>query len=158
MLKPLQAPPKKGDLIAGKFQVESVIGTGGMGFVVAARHLQLAERVAVKMLRFDKKSSKGLERMLREARACARLRGEHVARVMDCGVLDDGRPYVAMELAQGRNLAHELAAGGAASIETAVDYVLQVCEALAQAHAIGIVHRDIKPSNLVLTQRTDGSP
>jgi serine/threonine protein kinase len=151
--------PPRGTILAGKYEVESVLGVGGMGLVLAARHLQLDERIAIKMLRDDAALAPELvERFLREAQAAARLKSEHVARVDDVGTLPDGKPFMVMELLEGLDLGRWLQEAGRIARPHAVDLVLQVCDALAEAHANGIVHRDIKPSNLFVTTRRDGSP
>ncbi|HEY0479475.1 MAG TPA: protein kinase [Kofleriaceae bacterium] len=148
-----------GDLIAGKFQIERVIGRGGMGCVVAAMHVHLGQRVALKFLLPEMAVDRGVvERFLREARASAQLRSEHVCRVSDVGLLDDGSPYFVMELLEGRDLASLLAERGPFPVPTIVDYVVQACLGLAEAHAAQIVHRDLKPANLFLTSRPDGTP
>ncbi|AUX44128.1 protein kinase [Sorangium cellulosum] len=150
---------REGQVLAGKFRVERVIGAGGMGVVVAATHLQLEERVAIKLLLPSATQSHTLaERFVREARAAAKIKSEHVARVMDVGTLDSGTPYMVMEFLSGSDLADAVRAGGPMPPQAAVEYVLQACEALAEAHAAGIVHRDLKPANLFLTRRADGSP
>jgi Tol biopolymer transport system component len=157
---PAGAPiAREGDVLLGKYRVEGVIGAGGMGVVVAATHLQLETRVAIKLLR-PGKGPAGLAaaRLLREARAAARIEGEHVARVLDVEALDAGTPCIVMERLDGRDLGAELLARGPLPVGDAVDDVLQACEAVAAAHAAGIVHRDLKPSNLFLTARADGSP
>jgi serine/threonine-protein kinase len=147
-----------GDVLAQKYRVESVLGRGGMGYVVAANHTQLDRRVAIKLLapQFCE-SDEAVARFVREARACVRIQGEHVARVLDVGMLESGAPFMVMELLEGQDLAGELRARGKLSVEDAVEYILQVCEALAEAHALGIVHRDLKPANLFKTRRGDGS-
>lgn len=148
-----------GDILAGKYRVERVLGRGGMGYVIAARHTQLDQPVAVKFLMPELCDSReAVARFLREARASVRIRSEHVARVLDVGTLDDGAPYMVMEFLEGHDLAHELALRRRLPTLEAVDYVLQACEAVAEAHAAGIVHRDLKPANLFLTRRADGSP
>jgi eukaryotic-like serine/threonine-protein kinase len=153
------APLKEGDILAGKYRVEKVLGAGGMGIVVAATHLTLGTRVAVKFLLPSTCEKPGaVERFVREARAAARIEGEHVARVTDVATLESGAPYMVMELLRGTDLAAHLKEHGALAVDDAVEYVLQACEAIAEAHAMGIVHRDIKPSNLFLTQRPDGTP
>jgi len=145
-----------GSLIADKYLVEAVVGEGSMGLVLRAHHLQLREPVALKILRPElARDSASVSRFLREARALARMRSEHVARVMDVGTLDDGRPFLVMELLDGRDLAAELAARRTLPMAEAVDIIVQVCEAMSEAHALGVVHRDLKPSNLFLTQRDD---
>ncbi|WP_437961686.1 protein kinase [Sorangium sp. So ce119] len=150
---------REGQVIAGKYRVERVIGAGGMGVVVAATHLQLEERVAIKLLLPAAARSRTLsERFVREARAAVKVKSEHVARVTDVGTLESGTPYMVMEYLSGSDLADALRAGGRVPPQAAVEYVLQACEALAEAHAAGIVHRDLKPANLFLTRRADGSP
>ena len=140
-----------GAVLAGKYRVEGVLGRGGMGVVVAALHLQLQERVALKfLLERSEQNPLPLARFLREAQAAARIKSEHVARVLDFGALEDGTPFLVMEYLEGRDLARELSERGPLSIERAVDTLLQACEALAEAHALGIVHRDLKPANLFL--------
>jgi serine/threonine protein kinase len=153
-----QVKVEVGEVLADKYRVESVLGQGGMGYVVAANHSQLDRRVAIKFLSPEFcENEDAVARFLREARACCRIQSEHVAKVLDVGMLDDGAPYMVMELLEGQDLAGELRARGMLSIEDAVDYILQVCEALAEAHALGIVHRDLKPANLFKTRRGDGS-
>ncbi|WP_437312643.1 serine/threonine-protein kinase [Sorangium sp. So ce385] len=150
---------RQGQVIAGKYRVERVIGVGGMGVVVAATHLQLEEQVAIKLLLPAAAHSRTLaERFVREARAAVKVKSEHVARVTDVGTLESGTPYMVMEYLSGSDLADALRAGGPMPPQIAVEYVLQACEALAEAHAAGIVHRDLKPANLFLTRRADGSP
>ena len=148
-----------GELVAGKFQIDRVIGQGGMGFVVAATHVHLGQRVALKFLLPAMASDRAVvERFLREARSSAQLRGEHICRVSDVGVLDAGAPYFVMELLEGQDLASMLAARGPIPVPILADYILQACLGLAEAHAAGIVHRDLKPANLFLTLRPDGTP
>ncbi|WP_437805520.1 serine/threonine-protein kinase [Sorangium sp. So ce1078] len=150
---------RQGQVIAGKYRVERVIGIGGMGVVVAATHLQLEEQVAIKLLLPAAAHSRTLaERFVREARAAVKVKSEHVARVTDVGTLESGTPYMVMEYLSGSDLAEALRAGGPMPPQAAVEYVLQACEALAEAHAAGIIHRDLKPANLFLTRRADGSP
>jgi serine/threonine-protein kinase len=148
-----------GELVAGKYRVERVLGQGGMGVVVAAMHEQLAQRVAIKMLLPEAKASpNALARFTREARAAAAIRGQHVARVLDVGELEGGAPYIVMEYLEGRDLADTIAERGPLPPEEAVAFVLQACEAIAEAHAAGIIHRDLKPSNVFVTTGPDGSP
>jgi serine/threonine protein kinase len=152
------SPVNVGELIAGKYLVESVIGEGGMGIVVAARHLELEQRVAIKfLLPAIAEQELAAQRFRREARAAARIRGEHVCRVLDVGSLEQGVPYMVMEYLDGCDLAAELMRRGRLPVEEVVDYVLQACEALAEAHSAGIVHRDLKPGNLFLAAAADGT-
>jgi len=153
------AEVQTGDVLAGKYRVERVLGEGGMGVVVAATHLALDERVALKLMRADAMMREdGIQRFLREARAAVKLKSEHVARVQDVGTLDDGTPYIAMEYLEGSDLSRVLDERGTLPVDEAVDYLLQACDAIAEAHARGIVHRDLKPANLFITQGRDGKP
>jgi tRNA A-37 threonylcarbamoyl transferase component Bud32 len=131
-----------------------------MGTVIAATHLGLGRKVALKFMRpgvLDDAEATG--RFLREARAAATLRSEHVAQVMDVEVdNEDGTPYIVMEHLEGSDLGSILKTKGVPPVGSAVDYVLQASEGLAEAHAKGIVHRDLKPANLFLTRRPDGTP
>jgi eukaryotic-like serine/threonine-protein kinase len=155
----MELPVREGDLIAGKYAVERVLGDGGMGVVVAARHLELGERVALKFLLPEAlKNPEACLRFVREARAAARIKGEHVARVLDVGTRDDGIPFIVMEYLEGHDLGRIIETRGPLAVSDAVHYVLQACEAVAEAHALGIVHRDLKPANLFLTTSPDGSP
>ncbi len=158
-LPPGSVPVAIGEVLAGKYRVDRVLGIGGMGVVVAATHLQLDQKVALKfMLAPGLKSAPLVERFTREARAAVRLRSDHVARVLDVGMLDTGSPYMVMEYLEGQDLGTLLETQGPLPIEAAVDCVLQACDAVAEAHALGIVHRDLKPRNLFLTSRNDGRP
>jgi serine/threonine protein kinase len=146
-----------GEVLGNKYRVERLVGKGGMGHVVAARHEQLDQPVAIKILRRELcENQEAVARFLREARAAVRIQSEHVARVLDVDTTEDGVPYMVMELLEGQDLAVELQ-DGALTIFEAVDYILQACEALAEAHALGIVHRDLKPANLFRTEDRDGS-
>jgi serine/threonine-protein kinase len=149
-----------GAILLDKFRVERVIGRGGMGVVVEARHLGLGEVVAIKLLLDDVKlSAETVGRFEREAQAAAKLRSPHVVRVSDIGVLPpDDRPYMVMELLHGRDLGQIVKRDGALPPGLAADIAIQVCEALTAAHAQGIVHRDIKPTNLFVTDEGDGRP
>ena len=151
--------PKEGDILAGKYRVERVLGRGGMGVVVAAEHTALRQKVAVKLLLPDAaKREDATERFLREARASVAIQSEHVARVMDVGTLDTGEPFMVMELLRGSDLGTVIHERGPLPPVEAIDYILQASEAIAEAHALGIIHRDLKPANLFLTSRADGSP
>ncbi|WP_437677287.1 protein kinase domain-containing protein [Sorangium sp. So ce131] len=156
---PSLAPVEPGTVLAGKYRVERIIGQGGMGVVVEARHVALDERVALKFLLPEfTRHPEGSARFLREAQAAVKIKSEHVARVSDFGTLGNGAPYMVMEFLTGSDLARLLEHHGTLAVEDAVDYVVQGCEAIAEAHGHGIVHRDLKPANLFLTRRADGSP
>ncbi len=146
-----------GELIDGKYRVDRVLGQGAMGCVVAARHTLLDADVAVKVLSSELlRHERAVERFMREARAVARLKSEHVARVMDVGMIETGQPYIVMELLEGEDLDRMLLRTGPFPADRAVDYALQALEAVAHAHAAGVVHRDLKPANLFLTTTPDG--
>ena len=149
-------PP--GTVLLGKYRVDSILGKGGMGMVAAATHLGLDERVAIKMLRPDViADAETCSRFLREAQSAVKLKSEHVARVTDVGSLPGGSPYMVMEFLEGLDLDQMLQSTGPIAPMLAVDFVLQGCEGLAEAHSLGIVHRDLKPSNFFVTWRVDGS-
>ena len=154
----MDSPVQEGDLLAGKYRVEKVLGFGGMGVVVSAFRGDLEQRVAVKFLsQAAAERPDAAERFRREARAAAKIRSEHVARVLDVGTLDSGLPYMVMEFLEGNDIAEELRRLQRLPILDAVEFILQATEALAEAHAAGVVHRDLKPGNLFLAQRADGS-
>jgi eukaryotic-like serine/threonine-protein kinase len=148
---------REGDILAGKYRVERVLGAGGMGVVVAAHHMQLDEKVALKFLlpqALDDREA--VARFAREARAAVKIKSEHVARIIDVGTLPNGAPFIVMEYLEGGDLAAWLKQRGALPVEQAVEFVLQACVAVADAHALGIVHRDLKPANLFCVRRSDG--
>jgi serine/threonine protein kinase len=150
---------REGDVLAGKYRIEKVLGAGGMGVVVAARHIDLDQRVAIKcLLAHTRTMPEIVERFTREARAAAKIHGEHVARVIDVGRFEDGTPFMVMEYLQGHDLAAQLQLHGPLPLHDAVRYLLETCEAVVQAHALRIVHRDLKPQNLFLAQQPGRRP
>lgn len=149
--------PRAGEILADKYEVGEPLGAGGMGVVVAARHVDLRKEVAIKLLHPELLGeAQAVARFLREARLMAALQSEHVTRVFDVGRLPNGAPYMVMERLYGTDL-HKVARRGALSIEVAIDIILQAGEAVAEAHAQGIIHRDLKPANLFLATRVAGS-
>ena len=153
----IDAGVKPGDVLAGKYRVERVLGVGGMGVVVAAHHLQLDEKVALKfLLPAGLEKPELLARFELEARALVKIKSEHVARVIDVGRLESGAPYMVMEYLEGVDLRAWLRERGAMPVEQAAEFVLQASEAIAEAHTLGIVHRDLKPANLFCVRRADG--
>ena len=151
--------PRPGDVLAGKYRVESVLGVGGMGIVLLVRHIDLGQQMAVKLMMPGViHDDQAAARFVREARAAAAIQSEHVVRIFDVGTLDSGLPYMVMELLRGEDLSQLLARESHLAIQDAVDYVLQASHAIAEAHARGIVHRDLKPSNLFVTTRSDATP
>src|SRR5580704_7185106 len=146
-----------GDVLRNKYRLERVIGQGGMATVVAAFHIHLEQRVAIKFLRPELVERKdAVERFLREARAASKLEDASIARVIDVDALADGTPFIVMEYLEGEDLAELVRRRGALPFGEAAGYVLQACAAVAEAHAAGIIHRDIKPSNLFLAARRSG--
>lgn len=132
-----------------------------MGVVVSARHLQLGQVVAIKLLTLppdEDRRDEAIARFLHEAQAAAKLQSDHVVRIYDVGQLDSGLPFMVMELLGGTDLGTLLDQGGALPEAQAVDFVLQACAGVSEAHRMGIVHRDLKPSNLFVTTRSDGLP
>ena len=146
-----------GAVLAGKYRVERVLGAGGMGVVVAAHHIQLDTRVALKFLRPEMLSNpEAVARFVREGRAAVKFSSEHVARVLDVGELQSGAPYIVMEYLEGGDLATWLRQRGPLTVEQAVEFVVHACVAVAEAHGLCIVHRDLKPANLFCVRRPDG--
>jgi len=140
-----------GEVVAGKYLIEGVIGRGSMGVVVRATHLGFDELVALKFIRPEMRKIDGIvSRFAREAKASVRIRNEHAVNVLDVGVADPIGPFFVMEYLEGINLEELVDSQGPFDPATAVKYVIEACEALAAAHAQGIIHRDIKPQNMFL--------
>jgi eukaryotic-like serine/threonine-protein kinase len=152
--------PVVGEVFAGKYAIEAVVGRGGMGVVLAARHLELDERVAIKLILGEGEltTPEVLTRFVREAKLASKIKSEHVVRIIDVARRETGEPYIVMELLEGQDLAELLARNGPLPVDQVALYVLQACEAVAEAHTLGIVHRDLKPANLFLTTLRDGRP
>src|SRR5579859_2519543 len=154
----VDSPFAPGDVVAGKYRVDRPLGAGGMGVVVAATQVELDRPVAIKvLLPAAAKDPEIVARFSREARAAAKIRSEHVARVLDVGSLPSGLPFMVMEYLEGEDLARRLAQQTCLPLPEIAQYLLEACEALAEAHAAGIVHRDLKPANLFLATRPDRS-
>jgi serine/threonine-protein kinase len=148
---------REGDVLDGKYRVEQVLGAGAMDVVVAARHVHLDSTVAIKLLVPSLVGDPAaVARFAREARATARIASEHVVRVLDVGTLEGGAPYIVMELLEGVDIGRWLHARGKVSLEEAIEILLQTCEAVAQAHELGIVHRALTPANLFCERRANG--
>lgn len=140
--------------IAGRFRIEREIGTGGMGAVYLATHLDLERPVAVKIIRREfAGDAEVAERFLREARTMAKLRHPNAAMIFDAGNLPDGRHFIVMEFVEGETLSQALARDGRFSFTQAVNIATQICDVLEEAHRLGIIHRDLKPSNILLGKR-----
>jgi eukaryotic-like serine/threonine-protein kinase len=150
-------PFEIGRIVAEKYRVERVIGEGGFGVVVLVRHIDLDQPFAIKYLQPAATANAAVvERFLREARLAAMIRSEHVVRVHDVAKLATGQPYIVMEFLEGRDL-ESILGDGPLPVPTAIDYLVQACAALAEAHAMGVVHRDLKPANLFLNKRAGGA-
>jgi tRNA A-37 threonylcarbamoyl transferase component Bud32 len=150
--------PQIGQTLGGKYQIVRLLGEGGMAFVYEASHKRLQQRVAIKVLTPEFAHEPELvSRFEREARAVARLRTKHVARVMDVDTTPEGIPYIVMEFLEGRDLDGELQARTRLPLGEAVDYLLQACAGMLEAHGMGIVHRDLKPANLFLANEREGN-
>jgi serine/threonine-protein kinase len=148
--------PKPGDVIAGKYRLERIIGQGGMGAVFAARHIKLGHAVAIKVMLADRQNEEAARRFMNEGRASAHIENEHVVRIFDIDE-ERGYAYMVLELMQGEDLAQVLEEQGRLTPHVAVGYVMQALEGVRQAHALGIVHRDLKPSNLFLARLQNGT-
>jgi hypothetical protein len=146
-----------GDLIGGKYLIDARIAEGGMGVVLRATHVELDCPVAIKLIRPEHAANEDVvTRLLAEARIAAGLRSKHVNHVLDVGRTETGVPYLVLEYMEGSDLCSYLARRGRLPVSEAVELVMQACEALAEAHALGIVHRDLKPENLFLSEEADG--
>jgi serine/threonine protein kinase len=145
-----------GTILNDKYRIERKLGQGAMGVIFAATHLGLDEAVAIKFMRREMQDVKGtLARFVSEAKIAARIRSEHVTKVLDVGVSDALGPFIVMEYLEGRTLADVLDTEGPLRTERLVEHVLQACEALAAAHAADVVHRDVKPDNLFVSRQGD---
>ena len=148
--------PTTGDIIDGKYVLESRIGKGGMGEVYKAHHRRLGHKVAIKVMLADAANLEAASRFVQEGRAAANIQNEHVVRVSDVGE-EHGYAYMILDLLEGEDLAHLLDRERRLAPNVAVAYVLQALDGVRQAHEMGIVHRDLKPSNLFLAKRQDGT-
>jgi len=147
--------PESGLVLAGRYRLEEKLGEGGMGTVWRAEHLVLCAPVAVKVLDRDlSKDEEAHDRFIREARSAAALRSPHVVQILDYGI-DDGFPYIAMELLEGETLQQRLArVGRMTALETA-RVLMHVARAVARAHEAGVIHRDLKPENVFVVKNED---
>ena len=155
--QPLPTPgyPAVGALINGKYQVEKIIGEGGVGVVVAAVNVELGDRVALKFLRPEMlERADVVGRFMFEAKAASTIKCDHSATVFDVGRTADGVPFLVMEFLEGQDLASVIEQQGRLEVRDVAEFAMHACEALAAAHAKGIVHRDIKPENLFIEQRS----
>ncbi len=148
-------PPQSGDLIADRYELEELVGTGGMSSVFRARDRQLERRVAIKILhQHYAEDPEYLERFRREARAVARLSHPNIVTVIDRGD-DDGRQFIVFEHVEGENLKELVLRAGRLPVRRALELALAVADGLAFAHEHGLVHRDVKPQNVLLSSEGD---
>ncbi len=153
----IDAAVAPGTVIAGKYRVEALLGMGGMGVVVAARHLELDQPLAIKVLLPSVADDEvAMTRFVREGRSAARLTSPYVAKVYDTGQLPSGAPYLVMELLRGRDLRAHLAEARRVPLAQAIEWTVQAAHALGEAHAQSIIHRDVKPANLFLAETSAG--
>ncbi|MFO0762050.1 MAG: serine/threonine-protein kinase [Byssovorax sp.] len=151
--------PVVGSILGGAYRVESVLGTAAMHLLYTATELKTNRRVALQVLRPEAARRPELSlRFLREARAAQRIHGEHAARVLDVGTLESGAPYMATEYIEGTDLARMLRGRGPLPLPELCDIGVQICEALAEAHAAGVLHKNLEPAKLILTTGADGAP
>jgi eukaryotic-like serine/threonine-protein kinase len=144
-----------GDVLASKYRLEELLGSGGMGHVYRAVNVEIERAVAIKVLRSEHATNGPIvERFLREARAANLVRHPNVVDVVDIGRDGDGSPFIVQELLKGEDLSNYVARrGGQLSLEEIEAYLLPVIDAVAEAHAKGVVHRDIKPENVFLADQ-----
>jgi eukaryotic-like serine/threonine-protein kinase len=154
----MAAEIEPGQVLAGKYEIQSTLGEGGMGLVLAAYDTRLERRVAIKLLKPELASNKeASERFVREARAAAKIQSEYVARVIDVDLSSDEMPLLVMEYLEGRDLEHVIAERGALPVADVALWIIQACDAIADAHAQRIVHRDLKPANVFLARQAGGA-
>jgi|SRR5688572_3122005 serine/threonine protein kinase len=150
----MPSPPSP-TVLAGKFRLVRKLGEGGMGTVWQADHLVLNSKVAIKVLGPEvAQDAEALARFLREAQSAASLRSPHVVQILDHGV-DQGQPYIAMELLEGESLAERLIRDGTLSPVETSRIITHMARALSRAHEAGIVHRDLKPDNVFLVRNDE---
>jgi eukaryotic-like serine/threonine-protein kinase len=159
--------PRPGELLAGRYRVERLLGVGGMGAVLGTQEQVSAtdsapatqRTVALKvLLPVALGNPEAVRRFVQEGRTCQRIRSDHIAKVYEVGTTESGAPFLAMEYLEGLDLGAVVRSRGALTVSEAVDYVVQACEAIHEAHVLGIVHRDLKPANLFLTFDAGGHP
>ncbi|RKH65977.1 serine/threonine-protein kinase, partial [Corallococcus llansteffanensis] len=142
----------------GEFVIQERIGAGGMGVVYRAVHPLIGKQAAIKVLRAELMSPEQEQRLLVEARAVNAIRHPGILDIFNFGTLPDGRPYVVMELLQGRPLADVLHVQGRLDVAMTVWMLDQMLSALGAAHRAGVVHRDLKPANVFMVELPDAAP
>ncbi len=147
-----------GVVLAGRYRLKSLLGSGGMGDVYVAESEVLHREVALKILRAEHAVEKrSVARFLREARAAAKVNHPHVVHILDAGIDENGTPFIAQELLSGEDLGTYLDRhGGRLGVDHTLELMRPVIDAIAHAHAHGVVHRDLKPENIFLARDDDG--
>ncbi len=152
-------PFAPGEVVGGRYRIERIVAEGGMGVIVAAHHLELEEKVAIKFLKEEFASRPEIVgRFAREAKAAARIKCEYTPTVFDVGISQERGPYIVMEYLEGEDLELVLDTSGRLPFARATELIMQACEAIAVAHANGVIHRDIKPANLFLVRGDQNMP
>ena len=158
MAQPNKQKIPVGTVLATKYRVTREIGRGGMAAVYEAENVDIGKRVAIKVLAQELTTSAiVVERFLREARAAAAIRSPYICDVYDSGKLEDGRPFLVLELLEGESLYERMTKVRQLDVETTLLVMTQTCRGLTKAHAANIVHRDLKPENIFLTKDEEGA-
>jgi serine/threonine protein kinase len=156
MISTTDIPNLAGQVVGGKYRVDRLIGTGGMGTVWEGIHSALGHKVAIKFIKPAYASHPDARKRFEiEARAAAKLKTKHAVQVYDFGVTEEGIPYIVMEYLEGRSLSELLMEKGPLPGREVGIIISQAARALAKAHAAGIVHRDLKPDNIFLASNAE---
>ncbi|MBI4703956.1 MAG: protein kinase [Deltaproteobacteria bacterium] len=153
----LSTPVHPGHVIADKYRVRRILGRTH-GLLIEAAHTQFQQRVVVRLLSSDLARPRELERFRREVGALSRLQSEHAARIIDAGIRPDGAVYLVREYLEGLTLAEHVKRRGPLPLQEAVLLLLQVCEAVQEAHSLGVVLRDLRCSHVYVSRRRSGEP
>ncbi len=146
-----------GSILLDRYKSVRIVGVGGMGVVVHAVHLIEGTEVAIKFLLPRLASSdEAAARFVREARAATRIPSEHITRVLETGTSPELGPFIVMELLEGEDLAKHVRREPRIAVPVAIDLLVQAADAIAHAHAVGVIHRDVKPANLFLAKDAEG--
>jgi eukaryotic-like serine/threonine-protein kinase len=156
--EPEPLPLALGSVVAQRYRLERVLGSGGMGVVALATRTVDGRAVAIKFIKLARLGHRDAAmRLMREARSAAKLESPHAVKVFEVAATDDGSPFVVMEYLEGETVADHLRRHGPLAIALACDWVEQVCHAIGEAHRHGIIHRDLKPTNLFARRLEDGT-
>ena len=157
LLVPVAQDPLIGTRLVGKYDIVSVLGTGGMGVVYKGRQDVMDRTVAIKMLQAHHlNDSMSVKRFQQESKATCRLSHPNIITVYDFGISPSGQPYIVMDYLEGKSVSDILREEGQLGVERTLKIIGQACHALGHAHKQGIIHRDLKPSNVLMD--SDGEP